>query len=46
MTGRSLLVVLGVVLAVAGVALVYVPAGFIAAGAGCGLLWWLFGEVN
>ncbi len=36
----------GLVLIAAGVALVYVPAGVIAAGVGCGVVWWLFGEVN
>ena len=44
MMGKNVLAILGILLAVAGVVMVYVPAGLIAAGAGCGAFWWLFGE--
>lgn len=40
----DLLLAAAALLVTVGVGLVFVPAGFVAAGVACGVAWWLLGE--
>lgn len=45
MRRHDLLLLVALCAVVAGVVLIYLPAGVIAAGVALGAVWWLFGEV-